>query len=410
MIPFASLCVLLVYPSAVTETAARDLSALGCTFRLPPADAAGTADLKAVEFRFRPPEGETRVTLPRDAFTLSEEERNGQWVLYRLETGDRPFRDAALGYMRAIRALETPEEEKEEPRFPETQDAAMREMLSGANAPENWGEGTDVFLELADPEAWEAYLSLPVKEFFRRLLALRGLENHPLAALTPAGVQAGNPWCPALRPAEDVLRRLADKAASEGLRFTRALAPVAERELDAVLRDLENSADEVTVNDWGTALLLKDRDKTMGALLNRRWKDPRFTPAETAVLRRNDACGEGFRRLVRQAGFTRLEWETCGYEFDLPKMKGTLRLPFYQLNTSSRCPTRAVAEHGDRGKQFPMGPCPAPCLKETLLYPAGSGVICRWNTLFGCDAAALTDAERLKRAAAKGVDRLLVSL
>ena len=95
---------------------------------------------------------------------------------------------------------------------------------------------------------------------------------------------------------------------------------------------------------------------------------------------------------------------------DLPAMKGTLRLPFWQANTSSRCPVRAVWEHGDRGRQFPMGPCNAPCREETLLYPVGSGVVCRWNTLFGCDAKALSDGEWLRQARDRGVDRVLLDL
>ncbi len=409
MIPFASLCILLILPGGVLETAARDLSALGCTFRLPPRDAAAAQSLRACEFRFRTPQGENRRTLSPSSFTLTEEETTAEYTLYRLETGDKAFRDAALAYMRAVMLLAPPSPGKDGP-FPDTLDEEMCALLGGRSAPEEWGAGMALFLDLPSPGAQEAFLALPAEEYFRRLLARRGLSDHPLARMPLSGIRVGNPFCPALRPSEDLLRRLGGKAASEGLALCRVLAPVSERETDAVLRSLEGFSGEVTVNDFGTALLLKDRKKTLGVLLNRRWKDVRLGAAQAALLRQNDACGEGYLRFLRKIGFDRLEWEACGYDIDLPQMKGTLCLPLYQMNTSSRCPLRALKEHGDRGRQDPMGPCSAPCTEDTLLYPRGSGIISRWNTLFGCDSASLADALRLQRAAARGVDRLLIDL
>ncbi len=409
MIPFASLCVMLFFPDAPLETAAADLSALGCTFRLPPPDAARITQLKGCEFRFRSPAGERRCVLPRGAFTLSGEERTAGWTLFRLETDDGGFREASLEYMRAIRALKAPcpGEERD---YPDTLDDAVREMLRGVHAGTGWGRGPDIFLELAEPAAVEDFLSLPAQEYFRRLLCRRGLGSHPLAEIGITGIQAGNPWCPALRPDRDALDRLREKNAREGLRLSLVLAPVREEETGRVLEYLEGAKEEITVNDWGTALLLGERKKTMGVLLNRRWKDVRHTSSQAALLSRNDAYGEEYLDFFRSLGFDRLEWEACGCLEDLPQMKGTLRLPFWQMSTSSRCPVRAVWEHGNRGRQFPPEPCGTPCREKTLLYERGSGMIFRWNTLFGCAAGALEDAAYIETAAARGVDRLLVDL
>ena len=410
MIPFASLCVLLLFPDGPLETAAMDLNALGCTFRLPPGDAERIGKMTGCEFRFRSPAGEYRCVLPRGAFTVFAEETAPGHTLFRLETGDAGFRKAALGYMRAMRSLREATFDADGTSFPDSLDDAARAALRGVRTEKDWGAGEEIYLELAEPAEWEMFLALPAEECLRRRLARRGLRDHPLAGRSLSGVQAGNPFCPALRPDRDTLDRLREKAASRGLALSLALAPVSERDADRVLRDLEDADEEIAVNDWGTALMLKGRKLTMGVLLNRRWKDPRPDAGRAASLSRSDACGEENLRFFRELGFERLEWEACGYAAELPVMKGTLRLPFYQINTSSRCPVRAAWEHGDRGRQFPMGPCAAPCREETLLFPEGSGVFCRWNTLFGCDARSLCDGEWLKAAAARGADRMLLDL
>ncbi|MBR6707414.1 MAG: hypothetical protein IKI84_12170 [Clostridia bacterium] len=410
MIPFASLCILLLFPDGSLETAAMDLGALGCTFRLPPADAERIGEMTGCEFRFRSPAGENRCVLPRGAFTVCTEDTGPHRTLFRLETGDADFRKAAMEYMRAMLALGEAPAGGEGASFPETMDDAAQAMLRGVRADKDWGAGMEIYLELAEPAAWEDFLALPAGECLRRRLERRGLRDHPLAERSLSGVQAGNPWCPALRPDRKALDRIREKAARQGLRLSLALAPVSEGNVDRVLRDLEGADEEITVNDWGTALLLEGRKKTMGVLLNRQWKDPRMTASQAALLCRNDACGEDHLRFLREMGFERLEWEACGRETDLPAMKGTLRLPFWQTNTSSRCPVRAVWEHGDRGRQFPMGPCGAPCREETLIYPSGSGIICRWNTLFGCDAGSISDGERLRRFFERGMDRVLLDL
>ncbi|MBR4501999.1 MAG: hypothetical protein IKP22_08935 [Clostridia bacterium] len=410
MIPFASLCVLLLFPSGSLETAAMDLGALGCTFRLPPADAGRIGEVTGCEFRFRSPAGESRCTLPRGAFTVRREETAPGWTLFRLETDDAVFRKSAMEYMRFMLDLPEMSLGGEEKSFPDSADSAVRDMLRGVRADKDWGEGMEIWLELAGPDEWEDFLALPAGECLRRRLDRRGLRDHPLAEREICGVQAGNPFCPALRPDRAVLDRLREKAARQGLRLSLALAPVNEGDLDRVLRDLEDADEEIAVNDWGTAVLMKSRKKAMGVLLNRQWKDPRLTGAQAELLRQNDACGEEYLRFLRGLGFERLEWEACGRRLDLPAMKGTLRLPFWQANTSSRCPVRAVWEHGDRGRQFPMGPCTAPCREKTLIYPVGSGVICRWNTLFGCDAKSLSDGEWLRQAHGRGADRVLLDL
>ncbi len=410
MIPFASLALILRFPGGSEETAAQSLSALGFTFRLPGADAARIASLTGCEARFRTPEGERRCLLGASAMTVSPEERTPGYVLFRTETSDAAFRDAALWYMRGILALRTPPEGDPSPVYPDTLDGEIRALTGSAAPGDGWGAGYRLYLEAADRDALGAYLAVPAGEYLRRIAVRRGLGDHPLAKMPPAGIQAGNPFCPALRPDRDSLLRLRDKAAAEGLDTVLALAPVGEGELDAVLRLLEEWEGEVVVNDWGTAMMLKDRKKTMGLLLNRRWKDVRLGREAAAALRDNDACGEEALSFLRAVGFDRLEWEACGYPVGLPEMKGTLRLPFYQMNTSSRCPLRALAEHGERGRQYPMGPCAAPCRTDTLLYPRGSGIISRWNSLFGYDPDVLGNGQILEYAVKKGTDRLLLDL
>lgn len=85
---------------------------------------------------------------------------------------------------------------------------------------------------------------------------------------------------------------------------------------------------EIVVNDWGMASLVKKSRRnlipSLGILLNKRRKDPRipFKKGEQKWFERN-SLNAGFYRdfLEREYGIQRFEWESCGYEQQIPPGK-----------------------------------------------------------------------------------------
>ena len=150
---------------------------------------------------------------------------------------------------------------------------------------------------------------------------------------------------------------------------------------------------------------------SLGILLNKRRKDPRisFKKGEQKWFERN-SLNAGFYRnfLEREYGIQRFEWESCGYEQQIPPGKNRLHITFYQTNTSQYCPLGAVCETGERGRQKLAKKCPGYCTEYALLYPEHLHMIGRYNSLFGIDMRILKEEEILKNYIQNGVDRVVI--
>ena len=428
MIPFASVSGLIRMAGSEMpdmEVSLRDLSAIGFTFRLAEPECLYFPDRMAeMEIRFRPiGREEACVLLPEDLrWTVR---RESGYRLYRAETDHPGFHRLSMdlmkrmnGYIRAWEetgeagAAETESGFAAGEGFPEDGAAFLAGRCRGKNAPADWGSGMALWLPLEGPDSAARFLEEGAEAPWRARLARAGLEAHPLAALPVRGIQAGSPWCPDLFPSRETLLRVRDRADREGLSFGAVLPPVPESRLDGLLCRIRGLDCEITVNDYGTAAMLSGERLTMGVLLNRRRKDPRMVRMSLpAGMELNGTNSPVLLSVLKRMGFVRLEWETCGYPFAPPEMPGTLRLPFYQISTSSRCPLRAALETGDRGRQMPAGGCAdRPCEDTVFLYPTGLNVIGRYTTLFGYDENALWDGESLRTLRGLGVDRIIADL
>ena len=240
-------------------------------------------------------------------------------------------------------------------------------------------------------------------------------------------IYIGNQFCHLLFPERKLLFEIIEKAAAEQVEITLVFSYIREYMLDYITELLDEinrwceekrQSVEIVVNDWGMASLVKKSRRnlipSLGILLNKRRKDPRipFKKGEQKWFERN-SLNAGFYRdfLEREYGIQRFEWESCGYEQQIPPGKNSLHIPFYQTNTSQYCPLGAVCETGERGRQKLAKKCPGYCTEYALLYPEHLHMIGRYNSLFGIDLSILQEPEAMgKMYGLRGIDRIVVNL
>ena len=285
-------------------------------------------------------------------------------------------------------------------------------------------KGTELALELNGPSLYEEYLCQPLQDFLASYWQKNYLTHSWLAGRTPERFYIGNQFCHLLFTERKLLFEIIEKAAAEQVEITLVFSYIREYMLDYITELLDEinrwceekrQSVEIVVNDWGMASLVKKSRRnlipSLGILLNKRRKDPRipFKKGEQKWFERN-SLNAGFYRnfLEREYGIQRFEWESCGYEQQIPPGKNSLHIPFYQTNTSQYCPLGAVCETGERGRQKLAKKCPGYCTEYALLYPEHLHMIGRYNSLFGIDMRILKEEEILKNYIQNGVDRVVI--
>lgn len=285
---------------------------------------------------------------------------------------------------------------------------------------------TELALEIDRPELYQEYLNSSLTEFSKKYagkcIGICG--SIILEHRVPDHLYIGNQFCHLLFPERKLLFEIIEKAAAEQVKITLVFSYIREYMLDYITELLDEinwwceekgQAVEIVVNDWGMASLVKKGRRnlipSLGILLNKRRKDPRisFKKGEQKWFERN-SLNAGFYRdfLEREYGIQRFEWESCGYEQQIPPGKNSLHIPFYQTNTSQYCPLGAVCETGERGRQKLAKKCPGYCTEYALLYPEHLHMIGRYNSLFGIDMRILKEEEILKNYIQNGVDRVVI--
>lgn len=285
---------------------------------------------------------------------------------------------------------------------------------------------TELALEIDRPELYQEYLNSSLTEFSKKYagkcIGICG--SIILEHRVPDHLYIGNQFCHLLFPERKLLFEIIEKAAAEQVEITLVFSYIREYMLDYITELLDEinrwceekrQSVEIVVNDWGMASLVKKSRRnlipSLGILLNKRRKDPRipFKKGEQKWFERN-SLNAGFYRdfLEREYGIQRFEWESCGYEQQIPPGKNSLHIPFYQTNTSQYCPLGAVCETGERGRQKLAKKCPGYCTEYALLYPEHLHMIGGYNSLFGIDMRILKEEEILKNYIQNGVDRVVI--
>ena len=326
----------------------------------------------------------------------------GQYIRWKMEDDDAALAEEMTGYPAEQDAfhLESLEEQKKV-WFSDIGKETFTALQNGFAESGQPGQSVELALELDRPEWYKAYLSMEsaacfCDAYFRR----NQIPDPPL--FHPDRLYIGNAFCPHLAPPEEELFALMDKACRESFAITLTFPFLLEENLTETQARLQhlarwcerkNKTIEIVVNDWGTADLaaqLPVFSLCLGVLLNKRKKDPRmaYKLGNRTLFEQNSVHAAFYREYLKEEfRMERYEWESCGDTSTSKFLEGknSLRLPFYQTNTSQYCPLYAACTEGSRRAQVPIRECPKFCERQAFLYPEHLRMVGRYNSLFGVD-------------------------
>ena len=347
-----------------------------------------------------------------------------QYIRWKMEDDDAALAEHMTGYPAEQDAfhLESLEEQKKVwfSGIGKETFVTLQNGFVGSGQP---GQPVELALELDRPEWYEAYLSMESAVFFDAYFRKNQIPDPPL--FHPDRLYIGNAFCPHLAPTEEELFALMDKACRESFAVTLVFPFLLEGNLLETQQRLQrlvewceqkNKIIEIVVNDWGTAHLAAQRtvfSLCLGVLLNKRKKDPRmaYKLGDRTLFEQNSVHAAFYREYLKEEfRMERYEWESCGDTSTrkFPEGKNSLRLPFYQTNTSQYCPLYAACTEGSHGAQVPIRECPKFCERQAFLYPEHLRMVGRYNSLFGVDLTVLKRTGAMLEL--RGVDRVVVNL
>lgn len=348
----------------------------------------------------------------------------GQYIRWKMEDDDAALSEEMTGYPAEQDAfhLESLEEQKKV-WFSDIGKETFTALQNGFAESGQPGQSVELALELDRPEWYKAYLSMESAAFFDAYFRRNQIPDPPL--FHPDRLYIGNAFCPHLAPPEEELFALMDKACRESFAITLTFPFLLEENLTETQARLQhlarwceqkNKTIEIVVNDWGTAHLaaqLPVFSLCLGVLLNKRKKDPRmaYKLGNRTLFEQNSVHAAFYREYLKEEfRMERYEWESCGDTSTSKFLEGknSLRLPFYQTNTSQYCPLYAACTEGSRGAQVPIRECPKFCERQAFLYPEHLRMVGRYNSLFGVDLTVLKRTGAMLEL--RGVDRVVVNL
>lgn len=348
----------------------------------------------------------------------------GQYIRWKMEDDDAALAEEMTGYPAEQDAfhLESLEEQKKV-WFSDIGKETFTALQNGFAESGQPGQSVELALELDRPEWYKAYLSMESAAFFDAYFRRNQIPDPPL--FHPERLYIGNAFCPHLAPPEEELFALMDKACRESFAITLTFPFLLEENLTETQARLQhlarwceqkNKTIEIVVNDWGTAHLaaqLPVFSLCLGVLLNKRKKDPRmaYKLGNRTLFEQNSVHAAFYREYLKEEfRMERYEWESCGDTSTSKFLEGknSLRLPFYQTNTSQYCPLYAACTEGSRGAQVPIRECPKFCERQAFLYPEHLRMVGRYNSLFGVDLTVLKRTGAMLEL--RGVDRVVVNL
>lgn len=348
----------------------------------------------------------------------------GQYIRWKMEDDDAALAEEMTGYPAEQDAfhLESLEEQKKV-WFSDIGKETFTALQNGIAESGQPGQSVELALELDRPEWYKAYLSMESAAFFDAYFRRNQIPDPPL--FHPDRLYIGNAFCPHLAPPEEELFALMDKACRESFAITLTFPFLLEENLTETQARLQhlarwceqkNKTIEIVVNDWGTAHLaaqLPVFSLCLGVLLNKRKKDPRmaYKLGNRTLFEQNSVHAAFYREYLKEEfRMERYEWESCGDTSTSKFLEGknSLRLPFYQTNTSQYCPLYAACTEGSRGAQVPIRECPKFCERQAFLYPEHLRMVGRYNSLFGVDLTVLKRTGAMLEL--RGVDRVVVNL
>lgn len=385
-----------------------------------------------------------------DTFEVLEGQKEAFYYIYTIMTSQREYQSQAAATIQdyteyimlklygddaycSMQKVGYPAELEElEEEFSSSFEQQKAEWFGGIKEVDNeslWQKEFEFAICMDNHAKYQQYLKVGLDQFTRQLLEENYLSQHPLANKRVSRIYLGNQFCHNLFPSKSILMQLLEKASAEGVNITIATTYLREEHISQQKELLDCLYEwcrqtqrkvELIINDWGMAELLKDKTDwitlTLGILLNKRRKDPRYSYKQgfdlyTDQLAKNSLNDEMYRTFLTESfGIQRFEYESCGYRLNLPTMHNSLHFPYYQTNTSQYCTLYAKCANSDRGKQVLVRECPYYCEELIFSYPKHLKMVGRYNSLFGMDDSILTDGSKLKYYLEHGMDRLVLTL
>lgn len=274
---------------------------------------------------------------------------------------------------------------------------------------------------------YEKYMGKDVKAFKEDYLKENFLNHHKLFQKDISRIYIGNEFCHNLFPNMNSLINMLQKAKEEELQVTLGFTYMRDCYIEKT-KDImdkvyswckKNHMEiEIIVNDWGFLNLIEDKTKyfkaTLGVLLNKRKKDPRYVYKKGYIVNKeimaeNSLNSSIFTKFLKDCKIERYEYENSGYRMSIAEGKHSLHIPFYQTNTSQYCPLYAMCESQDRGKQMLVLDCPKYCKDYVFSYPKHLKMVGRYNSIFAFDDTLLKDPKELASYLTKGIDRIVLN-
>lgn len=246
-------------------------------------------------------------------------------------------------------------------------------------------------------------LQIGVQQMISKRLIGYGLSEHPLFQNGFSRLYLGNEFCPHLLPPEKQLPSLLKAVAESKLKLTFSMPyilPTDDKSAGLYVNQVITLSRtygidlELVVNDFGLLFRLgqnADIPVSMGRLLNRIKKDPRFSQKKGIHGRPdwfqyNNLEGMEYEKMLRAMQVERVEGEDCAHFQYGGTLKKSFHFPFYQISTSSTCPLHAEMRHGSRKRTGRVVSCDHYCSYFGMVYNAAYHMLGYGNSIFGfCD-------------------------
>lgn len=274
---------------------------------------------------------------------------------------------------------------------------------------------------------YNKYLEMSISEFKNFYFKHNFLDNHKLMEKDIDRLYIGNEFCHNLFPGKTKLLKMLKKAVAEGINITLCFTYLREYLIEKTKEIIDevyefcidnNIVIEVVINDYGMLELLKCKDKylkiSLGVLLNKRKKDPRYIykkgyDEHKDLMSENGLNSKLFNDFLSDNNIGRYEYESCSYDIKIAEGKHSMHVPFYVTNTSQYCTLYAKCTTMDRGNQKLVVNCPKYCNDYVFLYPNHLKMIGKYNSLFSFDDTLLWDDNKLKKYIDNGIDRIVLN-
>ncbi len=387
MIPFAMAFFTLSGPGGTETLRILDLSVLGFRFRVPDVcPPAETAELFLFDIK-----QDTYIRVPLSGFTLEKEESFPFFTEYFLHIPSPlpELKSWMANYTLFTRLKQEGDDEALARRF-------TNSAVSPSSAAGSLPASLPLGLSLETPELYDLFLHSSFQETnrtFQRRFAIPGWFSAVPNENRVTHLYFGNEYCIHLCPPEEQLFSLLKKCTDLNKTPVIVLPP-----LDACSQEsicfrisrlchvLSPERVFVTVNDWGTLLLLSGllppcASLILGTLFNKRKKDPRISrltapPPKESTVNVPEVGNMLFSHRVACIAFEALPEK----QMPAPRFESEVHLPYYQICTAGFCLIRAAREeHVPRQDSVS---CPNYCMEKEETRPVPAPMITRFNSLF----------------------------